>query len=96
VKLAVQQLVIRADADRVFDMLIDPVLFVSWTAEDATLEPTPGGVVRWTHPNGDTVSGRYIIIDRPTSTRFRVRMGADRCRHPARFDAGRDHSHRAA
>jgi uncharacterized protein YndB with AHSA1/START domain len=65
VKLAVQQLVIRADADRVFDMLIDPVLFVSWTAEDATLEPTPGGVVRWTHPNGDTVSGRYIIIDRP-------------------------------
>ena len=68
-KLAVQQLVIRADADHVFDMLIDLVLFVSWTAEDATLEPTPGGVVRRTHPNGDTVSGRYIVIDRPVGRR---------------------------
>ena len=36
-KFAVQQLVTRADADHVFDMLIDPVLFVSWMAEDATL-----------------------------------------------------------
>ena len=25
-------------------------------ADDATLEPVPGGVVRWTHPNGDSCS----------------------------------------
>jgi uncharacterized protein YndB with AHSA1/START domain len=65
VKLAVQQLVIRASADHVFNLLTDPVWFVQWMADDATLDPTPGGVVRWTHPNGDTVSGRYIEVDRP-------------------------------
>ena len=64
-KLAVQQLVISADPDHIFDLLVDPVLFVSWMADDATLDPTPGGIVRWTHPNGDTVSGRYVAIDRP-------------------------------
>ncbi len=64
-KLAVQQLVIDADAERVFDLLVDPTLFVTWMADDATLEPTPGGVVRWTHRNGDTVSGRYVEIERP-------------------------------
>ena len=26
-------------------------------AEGATLDPIPGGIVRWTHPNGDTVLG---------------------------------------
>jgi uncharacterized protein YndB with AHSA1/START domain len=32
-------------------------------AEDAILDATPGGVVRWTHPNGDTVSGRYVEVE---------------------------------
>ena len=64
-RLAIQQLVIRADTEQVFDMLVDPSLFVLWMADDATLDPTPGGVVRWTHPNGDTVSGRYLEVDRP-------------------------------
>jgi uncharacterized protein YndB with AHSA1/START domain len=70
VKLAVQQLVIHADADHVFDMLTDPALFVQWMADRATLDPTPGGVIRWTHPNGDTVSGRYVEVDRPRRLLF--------------------------
>jgi uncharacterized protein YndB with AHSA1/START domain len=65
VKLAVQQLVIRAEPEHVFDLLVDPALFVLWMADDATLDPRPGGVVRWTHPNGDTVSGHYLEVDRP-------------------------------
>ena len=64
-KLAVQRLVIRASADHVFDHLVDPALFGLWMAEGATLEPIPGGVVTWTHPNGDTVSGRFVVVDRP-------------------------------
>lgn len=64
-KLAVHQLVIRAEPDDIFDLLVDPALFVSWIADDATLDPTPGGIVRWSHPNGDTVSGRYVTVDRP-------------------------------
>lgn len=64
-KLVIQQLVVRASVDRVFELLTDPVQFAQWMAEDAILDATAGGVVRWTHPNGDTVSGRYLEIERP-------------------------------
>ena len=43
-------------------MLTDPALFVQWMADDATLDPRPGGVVRWTHANGDTCSGEYVEL----------------------------------
>jgi len=65
VKLAVQRLLIKAPADQVFEHLVDPELFGLWMAEGATLDPTPGGIVRWTHPNGDTVSGHYVEVDPP-------------------------------
>jgi uncharacterized protein YndB with AHSA1/START domain len=65
VKLAMQQLVINAPADQVFDYFVDPALFGLWMADGAALDPTPGGIVRWTHPNGDTVSGRYVEVDPP-------------------------------
>ena len=44
---------------------MNPALFGLWMAEGAHARPTPGGVVRWTHPNGDTVSGRYVEVDPP-------------------------------
>jgi uncharacterized protein YndB with AHSA1/START domain len=65
VKLAVQEVVIHAPAEQVFQHFVDPTLFGLWMADGATLDPTPGGVVRWTHPNGDTVSGRYLEVDPP-------------------------------
>ncbi|SOX53410.1 ATPase [Mycobacterium ahvazicum] len=61
-KLAAQQLVVHASAQRVFELFTDPDQFIQWMAPQATLEPIPGGIVRWTHPNGDTVSGRYLEI----------------------------------
>ncbi len=64
-KLATQRLTIRASADEVFDHLVDPELFGLWMAEGATLDVVTGGVISWTHPNGDTVSGRFVEIDRP-------------------------------
>lgn len=64
-KLAAQRMVIKAPTDEVFQHFVDPALFGLWMAEGATLDPAPGGVVRWTHPNGDTVSGRYIEVDPP-------------------------------
>ena len=64
-KLAVQRVVINAPADEVFAHFVDPELFGLWMAEGATLDPKPGGTVRWTHPNGDTVSGRYVEVDPP-------------------------------
>jgi uncharacterized protein YndB with AHSA1/START domain len=65
VKLAIQELVIDAPVEQVFEMFVDPTLFVQWMADEATLDPTPGGIVRWTHPNGDTVAGRFVEVDRP-------------------------------
>jgi uncharacterized protein YndB with AHSA1/START domain len=64
-KLVVQQLVVRASAERVFELFTDPVQFGQWMAVGAVLDATAGGVVRWTHPNGDTVSGRYVEVDPP-------------------------------
>lgn len=64
-KLAVQEVVVDAPIDEVFALLVDPELFVLWMAPTATLDPVPGGVVRWTHPNGDTVAGRYVEVDPP-------------------------------
>jgi uncharacterized protein YndB with AHSA1/START domain len=46
----------------VYGLLTDPVQFVRWMAEDAELDPRPGGVVRWTHANGDTVAGEYVEL----------------------------------
>ncbi len=69
-KLAVQELVVHAPIDQLFELLIDPELFVMWMAEDATLDPVPGGVVRWTHANGDTCSGAYVEVIRPNRVVF--------------------------
>jgi uncharacterized protein YndB with AHSA1/START domain len=65
VKLATQRLVINADVESVFQMFVDPAQFGLWMAEGATLDARPGGVVRWTHPNGDSVSGQFVELDRP-------------------------------
>jgi uncharacterized protein YndB with AHSA1/START domain len=61
-KLVAQEIVIGAPADTVYEMLTDPELFVLWMADDATLDPVPGGTIRWTHANGDTCSGTYVTL----------------------------------
>jgi uncharacterized protein YndB with AHSA1/START domain len=69
-KLAAQRLVIHAPAEHVFDHLVDPALFGLWMAEGATLDVKPGGIISWTHPNGDTVSGWFIEVDAPSRLVF--------------------------
>ena len=69
-KLAVQELVVHAPIEQLFELLVDPELFVLWMADDAMLDPVPGGVVRWTHPNGDSCSGTYVEVVRPNRVVF--------------------------
>ena len=69
-KLAVQELVVHAPIEQLFELLVDPELFVLWMADDATLDPVPGGVARWTHPNGDSCSGTYVEVVRPNRVVF--------------------------
>ncbi|OWY63340.1 ATPase [cyanobacterium TDX16] len=61
-KLVTQQVVIDASPAVVYEMLVDPELFVQWMAVDATLDATPGGEIRWTHANGDSCSGTYVEL----------------------------------
>ena len=61
-KLVVQELDIAAPPDVVFRLLTDPAEFVRWMAEEAVLDPRPGGLVRWTHANGDTCCGEFVEL----------------------------------
>lgn len=61
-KLVVQELVIAAPTEVVYALLTEPGEFVKWMAADATLDARPGGVVRWTHANGDVCSGSYVEL----------------------------------
>lgn len=60
--LVAQELTIAAPAHVIYELFTDPAAFGEWMAADATLEPVPGGRVRWTHANGDTVSGHYVEL----------------------------------
>ena len=62
VKLVAQELVIHTPADQLYELLVDPELFIQWMAEDADARPIPGGTIRWTHANGDTCSGTYVEL----------------------------------
>ena len=61
-KLVVQELTIAAPTEVVYRLLTEPAQFVRWMAEDATLDPRPGGLVRWTHANGDTCRGEFVEL----------------------------------
>lgn len=61
-KLVAQEIEIDAPASQIFELLTDPEGFVQWMAVDATLDPVPGGRIRWTHANGDVCSGRYVEL----------------------------------
>jgi uncharacterized protein YndB with AHSA1/START domain len=62
VKLVTQELVVHAPAEELYELLVDPDLFIQWMADAATLDPVPGGSIRWTHANGDTCSGTYVEL----------------------------------
>ena len=61
-KLVDRLLHIDADVAEVYALLTDAERFVSWMAPTATLDPTPGGVITWTHHNGDVVFGNYVEV----------------------------------
>lgn len=53
---------IAADVAEVYALLTDAEQFVRWMAPNATIEPTPGGVITWSHLNGDVVSGSFVEV----------------------------------
>lgn len=61
---------IAAPPDAVFDLFTTAVGLERWMAREASVDLRPGGSWRWTHDNGDTSSGEYLEIERPTRLAF--------------------------
>jgi uncharacterized protein YndB with AHSA1/START domain len=62
VRLASYEVTIAAPAEAVWAYMTTAEGLVRWVGPQATADPTPGGVLRWTHPNGATVVGRFVEV----------------------------------
>jgi uncharacterized protein YndB with AHSA1/START domain len=62
VRLAAYEVTIAAPAEVVFAHLTTAEGLVRWVGPEATADPAPGGVLRWTHPDGATVAGRFLEL----------------------------------
>ncbi len=61
-RLASYEVTIAAPVDVVWAHLTTAEGLVRWVGPDATADPVPGGALRWTHPNGATVVGRFLEL----------------------------------
>jgi uncharacterized protein YndB with AHSA1/START domain len=62
VRLASYELTIAAPIDVVWEHLTTATGLVRWVGPDATVEPVPGGELRWTHSDGAIVVGRFVEL----------------------------------
>jgi uncharacterized protein YndB with AHSA1/START domain len=62
VRLASHEVTIAAPAEVVWAHLTTAAGLVRWIGPDATADPVPGGELRWTHPDGSTVVGRFLEL----------------------------------
>ena len=61
-RLASCEVTIAAPIDVVWAHLTTAAGLVRWVDPDATADPVPGGVLRWTPPNGAKVVGRFVEL----------------------------------
>ena len=61
-RLASHEVTIAAPVEVVWAHLTTAEGLVRWVGPRATADPTPGGALRWTHPNRATVVGRFVEL----------------------------------
>ena len=61
-RLASYEIRIAAPAEVVWAHLTTAAGLVRWVGPDAAADPIPGGDLRWKHPNGATVVGRFVEL----------------------------------
>jgi uncharacterized protein YndB with AHSA1/START domain len=61
-RLASYEVTIAAPVQVVWTHLTTAEGLVRWVGPEATADPTPGGTLRWVHPNGATVVGRFVEL----------------------------------
>jgi uncharacterized protein YndB with AHSA1/START domain len=62
VRLAASEVTIAAPIEVVGADLTTAEGLVRWVGPEAVANPVPGGVLRWTHPDGATVVGRFVEV----------------------------------
>jgi uncharacterized protein YndB with AHSA1/START domain len=62
VRLAAYEVTIAAPLEVVWRHLTTADGLVRWVGPDAVADPVPGGELRWTHPDGSTVIGRFLEL----------------------------------
>jgi uncharacterized protein YndB with AHSA1/START domain len=62
VRLASHEVTIAAPIEVVWAHLTTAAGLVRWVGPDATADPVPDGSLRWTHPDGSTVVGRFLEL----------------------------------
>jgi uncharacterized protein YndB with AHSA1/START domain len=62
VRLATHELTIAAPVEVVWAHLTTADGLARWVGPDASADPVPGGELRWTHPDGSTVVGRFVEL----------------------------------
>jgi uncharacterized protein YndB with AHSA1/START domain len=62
VRLARHELTIAAPAAAVWELLTSAEGLTRWVGPEATAVAEPGGALRWVHPNGATVVGRFVEL----------------------------------
>jgi uncharacterized protein YndB with AHSA1/START domain len=62
VRLGSYELTIAAPAAVVWELLTTADGLVRWVGPEASAEPVPGGALRWVHPDGSTVVGRFVEL----------------------------------
>jgi uncharacterized protein YndB with AHSA1/START domain len=62
VRLASYQVTIAAPVQVVWALLTTAEGLVRWIGPNATADPAPGGTLRWTHPNGAAMVGRFVEV----------------------------------
>ena len=61
-RLASHEVTIAAPAAVVWELLTTAAGLVRWVGPEAVADPVPGGTLRWVHPDGATVVGRYVEL----------------------------------
>jgi uncharacterized protein YndB with AHSA1/START domain len=62
VKLVDKTVVVNAPAEVLYELLTDAEHLVRWMAATAEVEAVVGGLIRWTHANGDSCAGRFLEL----------------------------------
>jgi uncharacterized protein YndB with AHSA1/START domain len=62
VRLASYELTIAATAEVVWAHLTTAAGLVRWVGPYASADPVPDGALRWTHPNGARMVGRFLEL----------------------------------